>query len=63
MVGRLAPMAVVRPRVAPVVQSDNSNSAEKIFNKCWDALISGETLTCQSQSETIESVWGRIIEV
>ena len=62
MLGRRTPVAVVRPRVAPVAQSDNSVAE---FNKCWDAVISGKALSQKiiQEMETLESVWGRLIEV
>ena len=62
MLGRRTPVAVVRPRVAQVAQSDNSVAE---FNKCWDAVISGKALSQKiiHEMETLESVWGRLIEV
>ena len=62
MLGRRTPVAVVRPRVAQVAQSDNSVAE---FNKCWDAVISGKALSQKiiQEMETLESVWGRLIEV
>ena len=60
--GRRGPVAVVRPRVVPVVQPDNTPA--ETFSKIMDAIISGEGANYQisQNNDTVETVWGRLIE-
>ena len=62
MLGRRTPVAVVRPRVAPVAQSDNS--PEERFSKSWDEALCYQIIQNNANETTsIENVWGRLIEV
>ena len=62
MMDRRRPVAVVRPRVVPAAQPDNSPM--ETFNKLMDAIISGDTLSYQiiQNNDTVETVWGKLIE-
>ena len=56
-------VAVVRPRVVPVVQLDESPA--ETFNKLYmEAIISDTQLNGQTNQHnaTIQSIWGRLIE-
>ena len=60
--GRRGPVAVVRPRIVPVTQTDSS--PVETFSKLMDAIISGEAANYQisQNNDTVETVWGRLIE-